>query len=363
MGCLLSTPKRRFLARCHAAVPKPHQQPVRRMGFLKLLTATAFHAARVTHAGLASLALVQLAVFGARDRMPRSLASVYGAAMARFLERNVVVTKPATRRVVRTDREEPARELAFIADGSKFVRETTYRAYKYDSASGARENSWRFWSTAHMVHTGQLATVAGGVVFARSSHCEFWPRQARGLCTPEYVPLLIDIGGIADGMCVVGSLMAVSQAWGTHIHVFDHADATRYCGKCVWKLARPRRFIPCEYPKRLCALYYGNLPCVAATQRLLHCVSIFCVASGALLRRVGCSVLHTPRGIVFRVSSNELIVADVTRGVVVLALDDTDAHYVIPDTRKASSLALHRDTLLVALGSRVVALTLVQRGQ
>jgi hypothetical protein len=74
-------------------------------------------------------------------------------------------------------------------------------------------------------------------------------------------------------------------------------------------------------------------------------------------------VLHTPRGIVFRAASNELIVADVTRGVVVLALDDTDAHYVIPDTRKASSLALHRDTLLVALGSRVVALTLVQRGQ
>jgi hypothetical protein len=157
--------------------------------------------------------------------------------------------------------------------------------------------------------------------------------------------------------------MAVSQAWGKHIHVFDLADATRDCGDCDWKLARPRRFIACEYPKRLCALYYGNLPCVAATQRLLHCVSIFCVASGALLRRVGCSVLHTPRGIVFRAASNELIVADVTRGVVVLALDDTDAHYVIPDTRKASSLALHRDTLLVALGSRVVALTLVQRGQ
>jgi hypothetical protein len=69
-------------------------------------------------------------------------------------------------------------------------------------------------------------------------------------------------------------------------------------------------------------------------------------------------VLHAPRGIVFRAASNELIVAGVIRGVVVVPLDDPDGHYVVPDTRDASSIALHRDTLLVALGSRVVALTL-----
>ncbi len=87
-------------------------------------------------------------------------------------------------------------------------------------------------------------------------------------------------------------------------------------------------------------------------------MSIYCVSTAVCLRRVGAGLLPNPFGIVFRAASNELVVVDTVCGVVVLALDGHGGRSVIPDTNNATSVALHRDTLLIALGSRVVALTL-----
>lgn len=348
MGCVLSPSKAHVLTVCHAAVPRPG---MRRMGFLKLLTACAFHAAHVTHAGLAALQLPQLAVFGARVHMPLSLASVHGAAIARFL---ACATRPTARRdVVRDDVVRswwhPTRELAFSADGSTFVRKVTYTAAVHDTASGAVVSARQYNDTA------QLATVAGGVLSGcwtgRAHQCDFLsPTAALKTAVP-----LIDVASRVEGMCVAGTLLAVCDDRDAHITVFDLQDMTWCLRRAMWKLALPRRVIPCEHPKRLCALYYNNVLCVAATQPRARCVSILCVTTGALLRRVGCGVLRCPLGVVFRASSNELIVADVVRGVVFLPLDDPDAHITLPGTTCAESVALHKDTLLVALDSRVVA--------
>jgi hypothetical protein len=57
MGSKPSKSKRDVVDLFRAAVPEPGQHIVRRMSFLKLLTAAAFHGAKVKHAGLASLQL------------------------------------------------------------------------------------------------------------------------------------------------------------------------------------------------------------------------------------------------------------------------------------------------------------------
>jgi hypothetical protein len=286
--------------------------------------------------------------------MPLSLASVHGAAIARFL--TCATRQTARRDVVRDDvmrdRWHTTRELAFSADGCTFVLKYTNTAAVYDTASGARLRVRQYKDMA------QLATVAGGVLSG------YWTGRSheRDFVSPtaalETVPL-IDVASPLEGMCVAGTLLAVCGDRDAHITVFDLQDMTWCVERAIWKLALPRRLIPCEHPKRLCALYYNNVLCVAATQPRARCVSILCVTTGALLRRVGCGVLRCPLGVVFRASSNELIVADITRGTVVMSLDDPDAHSILPGTACAESVALHRDTLLVvALGSHVAVLTL-----
>jgi hypothetical protein len=227
MGCLLSPSKEHVLSVCHAAVPRPG---VRRMGFLKLLAACAFHAAHVTHAGLAALQLPQLAVFGARVHMPLSLASIHGAAIARFL---ACATRPTARRdVVRDDVVEswwhPTRELAFSADGSTFVRKVPNRAAVHDTASGSVVSARQYEDTA------QLATVAGGVLSGcwtgRAHQCDFLSPTAALNAVP-----LIDIASRVEGMCVAGTLLAVCDDRDAHITVFDLQDMTW----CVWRCARP----------------------------------------------------------------------------------------------------------------------------
>jgi hypothetical protein len=312
--------------------------------------------------------------------MPRSLASVHGAAIARFLERNVV-TRPTTRRELCSSREYALRDLALSADGSTFVRANkedwmSERIEVRNAASGTLVSACGFWMSERIevrnaasgtlvsacgfrgsIRVSQLATCAGGVLYANRGSISYEVGLV-SLMPPApvlYSPT-IAIAFPVKGMYVVGALLAVCGEWDEHITVFNLEDITWSRSRSIWKIAHPCRFIQCRFPRRLCALYYNNVPCVAATQP--RCVSIFCVSSSATLRCVGQGVLRDPLSIVFRASSNQLIVADVIRGVVVLSLGDPGGHYVIPNTRNATSIALHRDTLLVAWRTRVVALTL-----
>jgi hypothetical protein len=302
------------------------------LAFLRALCAVAEGAVVASSAGANCVAAVlgdalhRLCILGGRAGMPRSLASVLGSAVVRFLGgfRG------------KESRSIPMQHLGSIAisrDGSTlFVSEDGVHAYSLTTGAHLRSVGGSWGDGPLQFKSPQKIWIApDDVLFV----AEYWNHRLQ-LLTPQ-----LDFHGFLGvgeldrpaGVCGVGDYVAVSEAFAGRISVFRRSDGALLRRLGVGKLSLPHD---------LCVMNesYGHCghPVVAVADYSNRCISVFCIG-GEFLRHVGVGKLGGVDSIACS-AFGELIANDIDNNRVVLFCVDGELFQTM-DFYRCTSVALH----------------------
>lgn len=281
-----------------------------------------------------------------RAGLPRSLACIQGAAVARFLCYNITgqTVKHCATRYSNC-------EIALSHDGTTVFAigdQLDPNVYAYRAADGRLLRAVCIphisRSSASLVNIA--VTQCGSVllierlkntVLALSSDLELQWRFTEP--RPDW-PILSGLCASATAAYVAGSLGAV----------------TVLCLRTRTVLRRFRFSTPIDYPA-ICYVETNNGACLAAGCLYKHrdAVILFCGVTGACLRRIQLPFQMALHGLCWRASTNELFVSAggvgrEKRGVLAAILDADCIRTVLK--RKSYGVAVHQDHLYVSRGDR-----------
>jgi DNA-binding beta-propeller fold protein YncE len=247
-------------------------------------------------------ALHRVTVLGGREGMPRSLGSVYGGSVTRFLGGGL---RGVVSRIIATPGKLPVGGVSVSVDGSSLLVADTLGPYRTIHEFSIDDGSQRrvvggCSSALWLVSPGQVCIAPDGFVFVADVGL------SRVLVlTPE----LTRFGTVGDdhlteplGVCANADVVVVSEQGAHRISVFNRVDGslrTRFgCeGSGDGQLSRPGG---------LCFVHGDRH--IAVADCFNHRVSVFSV-DGEFVRHVGEGTLRHPQSVACSVF-DELVVAD-----------------------------------------------------
>ncbi len=287
-------------------------------------------------------ALHRMSALGGREGMPRSLGSVYGGAVTRFLGgsfRGVVSRSVATPGIVCW-----GNSVAVSVDGSTLLVSDTFGGshtiHECCVADGSRRRVIGGEGVAPLQFSDphQICIAPDGFVFV----AEYGNNRVQVLTPSLEFHSFVGAGVVAHpaGVCADADVVVVSEAVDCSIAVFDRRDG-----------ALRRRFgfkgdaaTQLHCPLGLCLLSRGRHVAVADYSN--HRVSVFNV-DGEFIRHVGVGVLEWPTGVAVS-AFDELVVADysLARGVTLFAPSGEVATRLVGRRDAFTGVAMHRSSVI-----------------
>jgi DNA-binding beta-propeller fold protein YncE len=284
-------------------------------------------------------ALHRVAVLGGREGMPRSLGSVYGGSVTRFLGGSF---RGVVSRVIHTPGVKSGRTgVAVSRDGSTLLVSnswlSSYAIYELSVADGSRRHAvGDDGEGAACFHEPRQLCIApdGFVLVAESGN------NRVKVLTPS-----LDFHGFVGegqltrpvGVCANADVVIVSEHYAHRISVFNRRGGALL------------RRVGCEdrkeqmYPEELCFMSRNRH--VAVSSARSHRVSVFSI-DGEFIRNVGMGVLRYPQGVACS-AFDELIVADAGNRCLRVFSSDGDLLASVGEER-FSSVAVHGGSVFAA---------------
>ncbi len=290
-------------------------------------------------------ALRRVAVLGGREGMSRSLGSVYGGSVTRFLGGGL---RAVARHVIATPAvHSSCNGVAVSRDGSTLLvsdRDGDSHAiheYRVSDGSLLRVVGSRGDGPLQFMKPGQVWVASDGFVFV----AEGANNRVQVLTPSLDFHGFVGVGQLRGpyGVCANADIIAVAETDNDRITVFSRGDG-----------ARLRRFGSSgtgdgqlNSPRGLCFMANGRH--VAVADHVNSRVSVFSVG-GEFVRHVGVGVLRHPTGVACS-AFDELVVADHGNTRVVVFSASGDVAKVL-DTGNVTGVAVHVDAVLAQHYSR-----------
>jgi DNA-binding beta-propeller fold protein YncE len=245
-------------------------------------------------------ALRRVAVLGGREGMPRSLGSVYGGSVTRFLGGGLVLD---VSRTITTGVRGSSGGMAVSRDGSTLLLPVGMAFHVFRVADGSRlrvvgregRRPLQFSSPC------QVCVDADGFVFV----AEYGNARVQVLTPALDFHCFVGVGSLYHpiGVCANAAVVVVSEFFGaSRISVFDRRD-----GSLLRRFGSVRggdgQF---RWPRGLC--FIDDDRHIAIADYGCHRVSVFSV-DGQFIRHVGVGVLDRPHAVACT-AFDELVVAD-----------------------------------------------------
>jgi DNA-binding beta-propeller fold protein YncE len=252
-------------------------------------------------------ALHRVSVLGGREGMPRSLGSVYGGAVTRYLGGSLRGEVSCVRLTATHSAKSCTNSVAVTHDGcTLLVSDYTYDGvthaiHEFSLADGSRRRTLGGFGRGPLLnHPRQVWIAPDGFVFV----ADYGNDRVHVLTPRLEFHRGVDVGrhSCPYGVCANDDVIVVSEGGACCIAVFRRADG-----------ALVRRFGSLgsgdgqlRYPLALC--FVSGYRHVAVADRNNDRVSVFSV-DGEFIRQCGASILSRPSGIACS-ACDELVVAD-----------------------------------------------------
>jgi DNA-binding beta-propeller fold protein YncE len=257
-------------------------------------------------------ALRRVAVLGGREGMPRSLGSVHGGCVTRFLGGSLrgvvsrVIPTPGVKSLING--------VAVSVDGSTLLVSTTggsetwgihrncHAIHEFSTADGSRRRIVGCWGTRRLQfrHPRQVYIAPDDFVFVADSY-----NNRVQVLTPSLdFHAFVGVGDLLhpSGVCANADVVVVSEFAAHRIAVFNRCDGALLRRFGCDRSGDGARF----WPQGLCLMSDDRH--IAAADSDNHRVSVFSV-DGEFVRHVGVGVLSRPFGVACS-PFDELVVAD-----------------------------------------------------
>jgi DNA-binding beta-propeller fold protein YncE len=250
-------------------------------------------------------ALRRVAVLGGREGMPRSLGSVYGGSVTRFLGGFMVLD---VSHVIDTGLKAGGNGATVSRDGSTLLftdgayssGSHTLHAFSVADGSRLRVVGSKGRGPLQFHSLGQVCIAPDGFVFVADS-CN---HRVQVLTPTLDFHGFVGAGQLRDprGVCANADVVVVSEANAHRISVFNRSDGALL--RRIGSVGSGRGQL--DYPRGLCFMSHDRH--VAVTDNSNNRVSVFSV-DGAFIRHVGGGILTEPYGVACS-ACDELVVAD-----------------------------------------------------
>ncbi len=277
-------------------------------------------------------ALRRVSVLGGREGMPRSLGSVYGGSVTRFLNaglRDVASRVIDTRSVKSSDSG-----VAVSRDGSTLLVSNIDAIHEFSVADGSRLRVSVPLDSGQLQFNcpRQMHIAPDGFVFLADASNNRVLVLTRGLDVHAVI-------GVRDltspaGVCANADVVVVSEWFANRVSVFNRHDGATLrrfgrWGRGVGQLDRPAGlcFVSCERH-------------VAVADSKNNRVSVFSVDGGVFVRHVGVGALHRPLDVACS-AFDQLVVADTGNARVVLFSASGEVVMALGHDRLFTGVAVH----------------------
>ncbi len=288
-------------------------------------------------------ALRRVAVLGGREGKPRSLGSVYGGSVTRFLGggcRGVVsrvIDAPAVASL--------SNGVAASCDGSTLLMTAgsdALQAFRVGDGLPLRVIGGGGDGPIQFAAPCQVWVASDGFVFV----AELGNKRVQVLTPHLDFHGFVGVGQLRgpSGVCADDVVIVVSEPGANRVSVFNRCDG-----------ALLRRFGSkgsgdgqLGYPQGLC--FMSDHRHVAIAEHNNDRVSVFSV-EGEFVRHVGVGMLNRPHGVACRSAFDELVVADYgNRRVAVFSASDSSEMLMAMESGVVTSVATHGSTIFALTG-------------